>query len=130
VTRWCARALAALLVAELAVPALVDSSSTACPGWAFTSKSGYGTPFWLVAIVFTGLPALVVWHTAARWRGFAKEVVDGILNSPEQIDWNHNAVYAVAIVSFFLLSTFPAWLMLSSCSPLFGHLLALAARVL
>lgn len=114
-----------LIIVELLVLLLVHPSDDRCPGWIFHPHQRSAVSLWVLAGMFTVLPALWMSIVALRWdRYFARKAYDQFANDLLQglffIDGNW--LMLMVTVGFCLFSAIPLFWMLGQCTPLYHYL--------
>jgi hypothetical protein len=106
-----------LIVAELLVLLLVHPSDDLCPGWIFHPNQRSAASMWVMAGMFTVLPALWMCNIALRWdRHYERKTYDGIVNGPPGL--NANWVLLMVCAGWCLFCAIPLFMMLGQCTAL------------
>ncbi len=107
-----------LIVAELLVLLLVHPSDDRCPGWISHPGQSSAGSLWLVAGMFTVLPALWICYVALRWeRYYARRMYDSIVDGPPgQLLLDANWLTLMVMALWCLFCAMPLFLMLGRCT--------------
>jgi hypothetical protein len=124
-TRWTAWFGAAVLVAELLILLIVDSSATRCPGWMVPHEGGASHWLWLIGAV-TVLPTIFFWNVVFRWDHYSKMLLYP-KRPPVYMRWlwyerpptvDTDMIYRHGCVVVCLIYTVPLWAMVGYCTDL------------
>src|SRR5262245_13796005 len=111
----------ALIVAELLVLLLVYPRDDRCPGWIFHPNQPSAASLWVLAGMFTVVPALWICNVALRWdHYYAQKMYDRIANDFRVIDADY--LMLVVMAGWCLFCAIPLILMLVQCTALSHYL--------
>jgi hypothetical protein len=114
-----------LIVAELLVLLLVRPSDDRCPGWIFHPNQPSAAPLWLLAGMFTVLPALWICNIALRWNTYyERKMYDSIMLDGSWMlpPMTANLVVITVMVGWCAFCAVPLFLMLGQCTALSHYL--------
>lgn len=112
-----------LVVVELLVLVFVHPGDNRCPGWTFHPGQRSAASLWLLAGMFTVLPALWISNVALRWdHHYARKTYDSLTHgAPAQL-LNLNQLMLIVAIGWCLFCAIPLGLMLGQCTPLYDYL--------
>ncbi len=115
------------IVAELLVLLLIQPRADRCPAWILHPHQPSAASLWVLAGMFTVLPALWVSYVALRWDDhIAGKVYDSIADGPPQQMLIDSRSLALIVMAFWcLFCAIPLVLMLGQCTALSHYLDAL-----
>jgi hypothetical protein len=139
VARSAASVCVGITIVELLVLLFVDPHNGRCPGWTIYAQNGSATSFWVLAGMFTVLPAIWIGYVALRWKQkFSQKMYDAIayrrpmfphlrfgrksrldsreLNFEQIFLLDANRLFLRVNIGWCLFCTFPLWLMLYDCT--------------
>ncbi|HUI97421.1 MAG TPA: hypothetical protein VLX44_16825, partial [Xanthobacteraceae bacterium] len=95
-----------------------------CPGWIFHPHQRSAASLWVLAGLFTGLPAAWIGYVALRWDDYyARKTYDSIANGPPgQLLMDANWLLLMVMAMWCLFCAFPLFLMLGQCTALHDYL--------
>jgi hypothetical protein len=120
VTRWSAAACVAWLLIELILLAVHTPQPDRCSNWTiYPGKQSETHVGWLILLM--AVPTAWICFWAIRWRRFAEEVFNSILQRPELI-LDHNKLWLAVCSGWALICSVPLWVMLKNCTNVFESL--------
>ena len=109
-----------LVVAELLILLLVEPGDGRCPGWIFHPNQPSALSLWVLAGMFTVLPAAWICNVALRWdHHYARKMYDSIAyGPPEQLLMNATGLVLMVTAGWCAVCAIPLSLMLWQCTDL------------